>query len=110
MTDYCIVMAAYTDYRKAGVAIEEAFDKHLCASAQAFGCHSHYVWEGQMRKDDDVIVYFVAKKADFDELEKLLTKSTTMADYGQVLSVDIDQAGEKYLQWVEKMTTPKKPH
>ena len=37
MTDYCIVMAAYTDYRKAGVAIEEAFDKHLCASAQAFG-------------------------------------------------------------------------
>ena len=108
MTDYCIVMATFTDYRKAGQAIDQMFDKHLCATAQAFGCHSHYVWEGQMKKDDDVIVFFVSKKDDFAEIEKVLDR-TNMTDYAQIVSVDIEQGTEKYLQWVGKMTTPKKP-
>ncbi|KAL5248097.1 hypothetical protein ACHWQZ_G017316 [Mnemiopsis leidyi] len=68
------------------------------------GVTSYYEWQGKMEEDQELLLMIKSTSAKFSELSEFV-KSKHPYDCVEVISADIDQGNQPYLDWIEKSCT-----
>jgi len=65
------------------------------------GVRSCYVWEGELKLDDEVLLIIKTTEARFADLQTRV-KELHSYDLPEIVGVPIAKGAEKYLQWIDR--------
>lgn len=99
MTDAIVVMCTFPNEEALRPVLETVFVKKLAACVQTMAVSSHYVWEGELCHDPEILTYFKTAKACYPELEKLILELHPY-EVPEVIAVDITEGSSAYLRWI----------
>jgi periplasmic divalent cation tolerance protein len=103
MGKYGIVLTTFADEQQAKPVIDAIIYDRLAACVQEIPIKSHYVWQGELCHDNEVLVLFKTRKELYPELEKKL-RELHPYETPEILLVDVEAGSAAYLAWVEEQT------
>ena len=78
-------------------------EKHLGACVQSSPIHSHYMWEGEVQSDQEVLLCIKTTCERYKALEQYL-RTEHSYDVPQVVLIPIENGLPEYLDWVREET------
>lgn len=103
MGDYSIVTTTVDSQEAADAVIARVLDEKLAACVQEFPVTSHYVWQGERRRDAEILLQMKIKTADWDALRHAI-KEVHPYDTPQIVRVVLDAGDARYLAWIDDVT------
>ena len=103
MSKYCIVITTLGNEEDAQKIINEVLNSKLAACMQTLNISSHYIWDGDVCHDSEVLVLFKTSWALYDELEGKI-KELHPYDTPEIIAVDIEKGFKGYLDWIDDVT------
>lgn len=103
MSKYCIVITTFGNEEDARKVISEVLNSKLAACMQTLNIGSHYVWNGDVCHDSEVLVLFKTSWALYDELEEKI-KELHPYDTPEIIAIDIEKGFKGYLDWIDDVT------
>ena len=101
---YSVILTAVSNKEQALLIARELTQLHLCACVNILpSVTSVYFWEGKLCEENELLLLIKARSENF---EKIQTKILELHEYElpEVISLPIDKAYEKYLNWIDKST------
>ncbi|HOA30780.1 MAG TPA: divalent-cation tolerance protein CutA [Clostridia bacterium] len=103
MSEYGIVLTTFANEQQAKPVIDEILECKLAACVQEIKIKSHYVWKGELCREDEVLVLLKTRKELYPELEKKL-KEIHPYETPEILLVDVELGSLAYLKWLDEQT------
>ena len=103
MSEYGIVLTTFANEQQAKPVIDEILECKLAACVQEIKIKSHYVWKGELCREDEVLVLLKTRKELYPELEKKL-KEIHPYETPEILLVDVELGSLAYLKWLDVQT------
>ena len=100
---YCVVLTTTDSEENAQVIIDTALASKLTACVQVIPITSHYVWEGKINNEKELLLLLKAKASDYVELEAAI-RSVHRYQTPEVISIRIDNGSKSYLDWITSVT------
>ncbi len=63
------------------------------------GIESHFIWEGKVRKEEEILVLMKTKHALFSEIKNAIEEHSSY-EVPAILSFSIENGNDKYLSWL----------
>src|SRR5262245_46659619 len=103
LAELSVVMVSVASPEEADVLAQELVNRRLAACVQAMPIRSTYSWEGELRRDDEVLVLV---KTAADRVDDVRAAVTEIHDYEvpEVLVVPVTDADPPYARWVVEAT------
>src|SRR5687767_3497805 len=101
MTDKVVVFVTCENAEQAGKIAEAVVSEKLAACVNVVpGVRSCYVWEGKMKWSDEVLLLIKTTLGRFTQLQPRIRELHSY-EVPEIVSVGIDDADEKYLEWID---------
>ncbi|MCY4178507.1 MAG: divalent-cation tolerance protein CutA [Endozoicomonadaceae bacterium] len=100
---FCIVLTTTSNQKSSERLINELLKKKLAACIQVMPINSHYVWEGEVCNQNEVLLIIKTKKACYSALEKTVC-ALHEYDVPQIVQVPVIEGFAPYLSWLEDCT------
>ncbi len=98
-----MVLTTCPNQQEADAHARAIIEKHLGACVQSNPIHSHYMWEGEVQSDSEVLLRIKTTCERYKALEQyLITKHSY--DVPQVVLIPIEKGLTEYLDWVREET------
>ncbi len=104
-TGCSIVITTTNSQESAQKIIAAVMEKKLAACVQVFPIVSHYVWKGELQKDEELRLEMKMRTADYPALEALI-KSVHPYETPEIVRVEIAEGSGEYLEWVKGECLP----
>lgn len=98
---FCIVMTTVENFDQAYELIDKILERKLAACIQSREIESHYVWEGKICHDKEILIWFKTEKLLYEELKSTL-ENIHPYDCPEIISVPIENASESYGKWIQE--------
>ncbi len=102
-TGCSIVITTTNSQESAQKIIAAVMEKKLAACVQVFPIVSHYVWKGELQKDDELRLEMKMRTADYAALEAAI-KAVHPYETPEIVRVEIAEGSAEYLGWVGQVT------
>ena len=103
MEQYCIVLSTFETEDQAKPVIDRVLSEKLAACIQVLNIGSHYVWNGALCNDKEVLVLFKTSSRLYEEL-KCLLEEIHPYDTPEIIRIPIQSGSEGYLRWIDEVT------
>jgi periplasmic divalent cation tolerance protein len=104
---FIIVETTYPNLAKAKKLAEILLHKKLAACVEFLPLKSMYFWQGKLENSAEILVKIKSKNSLYNEIEKTI-KDHHVYEIPQIISTEIIQGLEPYLNWVDSSTKSKK--
>ena len=102
MTDKIIVFVTCETKVQAENIAQVVVQEKLAACVNVLpGVRSCYKWDGQLTWSDEVLMLVKSTRGRFDQLQDRI-KSMHTYDCPEIVAVDIDDAYDKYIDWIDE--------
>ncbi len=103
MGAYSIVTTTVDSQHAADAIIARVLDEKLAACVQEFPMISHYVWQGERRREAEILLQMKVKTSDWDVVCEAI-KEAHPYETPQILRIAIDAGHAPYLAWIDDVT------
>ena len=103
MSDFCVVMTTAASDEAVQRLIDAALEGKLAACVQALPIKSHYVWEGEIKREAETLLLVKAKAADYAALEATI-RAAHDYETPEILRLDVAAGLPAYLDWIVNST------
>lgn len=100
---YCIVLTTTNNQRNSEQIISTVLNRSLAACIQTMPIQSHYVWQGEVCCDDEILLVMKTKRSCYAELEQTIVASHDY-EIPQVVQIPFSEGLNPYLAWLEQNT------
>lgn len=100
---YCIALTTTNNDNNKGEIIAALLSKGLAACIQTMPIESHYVWQGEVCSDNEILLIIKTKKACYAELEQVVAQLHNY-DTPQIVQIPFVEGFNPYLAWIEENT------
>jgi periplasmic divalent cation tolerance protein len=100
---YCVVLTTTDSEQSAQAIIDVVLARKLAACVQVMPIDSHYLWEGTIKHDKELLLFLKAKAADYAELEAAI-RSAHHYETPEVISLAVENGARGYLDWIAAVT------
>ncbi|MGF1753624.1 divalent-cation tolerance protein CutA [Vibrio makurazakiensis] len=102
-TNSGIVLTTVGSKTQANLVIEALLTKKLAACIQVLPIESHYVWEGKICNDEELLLVIKTTKVLYNAVEETICEKHEY-DVPQIVQVSISDGFNPYLSWIEQVT------
>ncbi|WP_342609877.1 divalent-cation tolerance protein CutA [Vibrio tritonius] len=104
--DFCIVLTTTNKQENAQLMIQSLLEQKLAACIQTMPISSHYVWQGEVCRDDEVLLVIKTQLECYSDVEQTVA---ALHDYDvpQIVQVPITEGFHPYLAWIKQNTQKK---
>ncbi len=103
MTHYRVVLTTASKMDEAKKIAREILSARLAACVNIVpDITSMYIWEDELVEEGECMLIIKTVGHNLDRLEKLIKKLHSY-DIPEFLSIRIEEGGEDYLEWIEKV-------
>ncbi len=102
-TGYCVAMTTADTPELADRVAAALVEQRLAACVQIMPISSHYVWNGKVRRDAELLLLIKAKSSDFDAINAAV-KLLHSYEVPEVIRLDIADGDPAYLGWIASVT------
>ena len=86
--------------------VDTLLEERLVACANMIpGVRSHYWWEGEINRDDEVVLFLETREGRVDAAVTRLRELHSY-DVPKIIVIDPDQCEPTYSAWIESVTGP----
>lgn len=103
MSGLAILITTIDSAEKARELARAALEAGLAACAQIQPIHSHYVWRGETREDEEFLVQMKLRAEDYAELAALV-RGRHSYETPEILRIEVTDADPAYLAWAREAT------
>lgn len=103
MNDYAIVTTTVDSQEGADAIVARVLDEKLAACVQAFPVTSHYVWQGERRKEPEILLQMKIKSSDWAALREAI-RDVHPYDTPEIVRTPIEDGHAPYLRWIDDVT------
>ena len=103
MNDYAIVTTTVDSQDGADAIVARVLDEKLAACVQAFPVTSHYVWQGERRKEPEILLQMKIKSSDWAALREAI-RDVHPYDTPEIVRTPIEDGHAPYLRWIDDVT------
>lgn len=103
MNDYAIVTTTVDSQEGADAIVARVLDEKLAACVQAFPVASHYVWQGERRKESEILLQMKIKSSDWAALREAI-RDVHPYDTPEIVRTPIEDGHAPYLRWIDDVT------
>ncbi len=100
---YCVVQTTCPDQPTCQTIIKELFDLHLAACVQVQEIQSHYIWEGKIQHEKELLLNIKTLSKHFQTIQNLICKLHPY-EVPEIIQIPILKGSPPYLQWINKAT------
>ena len=100
---FCIVITTFSSEKEAEAVIEKVIREKLAACVQSMPITSTYYWDGDVQKDNEVLVLFKTKESLYCEIKRTILEEHKY-ETPELVRVNIDDGYEDYLSWINEVT------
>ena len=100
---FCIVLTTVNNHQNADQIIESLLRHQLAACIQTIPINSHYVWEGAVCRDDEILMVIKTRCACYEALEREVL-AVHEYEVPQIVQVPIIEGFNPYLSWLQANT------
>jgi periplasmic divalent cation tolerance protein len=100
---YCVVLTTTDSEQSAQAIIDVVLGRKLAACVQVLPMNSHYLWEGTIKNEKELLLLLKAKASDFGELEAAI-RSVHHYHTPEVISFAVESGYKGYLDWISQVT------
>ncbi len=97
---YCMVITTAPDREVAEKLAEGVLNNKLAACIQMADIRSFFLWEGLLRKENEVALYIKTTEACYSNLEAYLEKNHSY-DVPEIIKLPITDGLPAYLDWLD---------
>lgn len=98
-----IVLTTVGSKSQANLIIESLLSQKFAACIQVLPIESHYVWEGKICNDQELLLVIKTTKALYKDVEEVICEKHEY-DVPQIVLVPISDGFNPYLSWIEQVT------
>ena len=88
MQKYCIVISTFESKQQAQSVIDQVLIEKLAACVQVIDIKSHYIWQGDVCHDDEVLVMFKTAAALYERLEQRI-RALHSYETPEIIAIDV---------------------
>ncbi|MDR1185108.1 MAG: divalent-cation tolerance protein CutA [Coriobacteriales bacterium] len=97
---YSIVLTTCGTRGDAQPVIDALIVARLTPCVQAMPINSTYVWEGEIRNEDEVLLLIKSKTDDFEEIERVVLELHPY-EIPEIVQIPIADGFDRYLSWID---------
>ncbi len=101
-----MVLTTCPNQQEADAHARAIIEKHLGACVQSSPVHSHYMWEGKVQSDPEILLRIKTTCERYKALEQYL-KAEHSYDVPQIIKIPIENGLTEYLDWIKEETAVK---
>jgi len=101
--DACIVLTTFPDESAASKVLGGLLEKRLAACVQTLPIQSAYRWEGELRRDPEILALIKTQAALYPEVETFLGAHHPYEE-PEILRVPVTGGSPGYLRWLAAET------
>jgi periplasmic divalent cation tolerance protein len=98
--EYSIVLTTCGARKDAQPVIDALIAARLTPCVQTMSINSTYVWEGELRNEDEVLLLIKSKTTDFEEIKRTILKLHPY-ELPEIVRVPIADGFDRYLSWID---------
>ena len=95
----CIIMTTVNTKEQANAITSVVLEKRLVACVQIREIESHYVWNGEVCNDSEVLIWLKTEERLYSQVEDLLNNIHPY-DVPEIICVPVDNVSKGYAEWV----------
>jgi len=97
--DFSIILTTCADSDKAQPIINALLNEKLASCVQVMPINSHYIWEGAVQHEDEVLLII---KTRFDSFKRIEETILRLHDYEvpEIVQIPISDGHDHYLSWL----------
>jgi len=99
MNRFSIVMTTCADEGDARPIIDALLQERLAACVQVVPIHSHYIWDGAVRHEGEVLLMIKGKTENYEAIERTIL-SLHGYEVPEIILVPIEGGDGRYLSWL----------
>ncbi len=97
-----VILTTCPDIETSKIISNSLVEHRLAACVNIIpGLESIYLWEGHVRNDSESLLIIKTSKDKYDAIESMI-KTLHPYELPEVISVQIDNGFDKYLDWIDK--------
>ena len=96
---YSIVMTACGSEEKAQPIVNALLYERLAACIQVLPVQSHYIWDGDVRHENEALLLIKCQTGDYNKIEETILR---LHDYElpEIIRLPIAEGYDRYLSWI----------
>ncbi len=100
---YCMVLTTTGSAEQAEELAKKIVANKLAACVQVQKIQSHYVWKGEVRNDDECLLFIKARTSQYQALEDFIREHHAY-ETPEIVQLPITAGFSGYLQWMDGAT------
>ncbi|MDD4117558.1 MAG: divalent-cation tolerance protein CutA [Kiritimatiellae bacterium] len=97
--DACIILTTFPDESAAGRVLDGLLEKRLAACVQTLPIQSAYRWQGDLRRESEILAQIKTRAALYSEVEAFL-RAHHPYEEPEILRVPVTGGSPGYLRWL----------
>ena len=97
--EYAVVTTACANEDEADKIASELIKKKLAACVQMFPIKSHYIWNGELCADKEVLLLIKCRRDNYIEIEQTVLENHSYK-LAEILLTPVEGGYSKYLEWI----------
>ncbi len=102
-SDYCVVLTTTDSEAVKQKLISEILSNNLAACIQTFPIESHYLWQGSVCHDQEILISIKTLTKLYSQLS-LVIEANHNYDLPQIIQLPIVDGLSPYLEWIRNTT------
>jgi len=102
-SDYCVMQTTTNNADHARKLASILLETRLAACVQLQPVTSHYVWKGETRSDDEVLLQIKTRSSLFDRVCEMILANHPY-ETPEIIQLPIMDGLDKYLEWIDEAT------
>jgi len=103
VTEYSAILTTAPNSEQAKRIIDTLLNAKFAACIQTIPIDSHYVWEGEVCNDKEILLVIKTTNALFNEVEQAICAQHEY-DIPQIVQLPITEGFNPYLNWISQVT------
>lgn len=100
---FCIVLTTTNSQDVTQQLIRYLLSNQLAACVQTLPINSHYIWEGEVCNDEEILLVIKTQSKLFEQITEAIEQFHNY-EVPQIVQVPITDGFNPYLQWIEANT------
>ena len=101
--DACIILTTFPDESAAGRVLDGLLEKRLAACVQTLPIQSAYRWQGDLRRESEILAQIKTRAALYSEVEAFL-RAHHPYEEPEILRLPVTGGSPGYLRWLAAET------
>ena len=97
--EYSVIMAAFPDKDSAKKTAKLLVERRLAACVQMFPIESVYLWKGEVRDENEIMLYIKSKTVLFGEISAAI-RANHSYEVPEIIQIPITDGLPEYLKWI----------